>query len=81
MYEDPLTAFLDRWLSWGSKYPVARHQALSELRALLASALAEQRRKDAAKVEARRVKVLSTPGDPTWTEHFAELQTEILGGE
>jgi hypothetical protein len=28
-------------------------------------------------VEARRQKVLANPSDPSWTEHFAELQNEL----
>lgn len=28
-------------------------------------------------IEQRRVQVLQSPSDPTWTEHFAELATAI----
>jgi hypothetical protein len=31
--------------------------------------------------EARRLQVLRNPADPSWTEHFAELQTQIRGIE
>lgn len=28
-------------------------------------------------IEKRRIKILQDSSDPTWTEHFAELQTEM----
>lgn len=38
---------------------------------------AEERQKFIDMLEARRLKIMSNPDDPSWTEHFAELQNEV----
>ena len=52
-------------------YPEQDLQAYGDARA------AEALEQAALLCEAQRRKVLNNPGDPSWTEHFAELQNLI----
>lgn len=40
----------------------------------------DERARAAKIVEQRRLQILANPDDPSWTEHFAELQTIIRAG-
>lgn len=50
------------------------------LRAYGDARAAEAREWAAGRVQARRLAVLTDPDNPSWTEHFADLEVEIRRG-
>ena len=58
-------------------YRVKADAATALVRAAFARVAAAERAALVAMLEARRIRVLQTPDDPSWTEHFAELQNEV----
>lgn len=47
----------------------------------LEEAMMKERKRCLQLIERRRQQILANPYDPSWTEHFAELQNEILWNE